>query len=116
MQLKSTAMKRPRHPQPGWPGLQPNSRPTGEKMQKSDAVALQDVGGELCLAESNRTPRSSGQLIASKAAKTAARVAGAGNGEMAQAWTTIPEGMQRHLPDRRALERTAVAHFFPFPN
>src|SRR6516225_11504115 len=100
MQLKSTAMRRRRHPQPGW---QPNSRPTGEKMQKSNAVAIQDVRGELCLIEGHRMPRRRGQLVAGKAAKTAARVAGARNGEMAQTGAAIPDGMQRHLPDRRAL-------------
>src|SRR6516162_5733098 len=103
MQLKSTAMRRRRHPQPGWPGLRPNSRPTGEKMQKSNAVAIQDVRGELCLIEGHRMPRRRGQLVAGKAAETAAGIAGARDGEMAQTGGAIPDGMHRHLPDRRAL-------------
>ena len=68
-------------------------------MQKSHAVAFQDVAGRLCLGQRNRTLSLFSQPIAGKAAEPAASIAGAGNGEMADPGAAISQGAQRHFPD-----------------
>jgi hypothetical protein len=76
---------------------------TAREMHEPNAVAFQDVAGELCLDEGSGMPRRHGQSVAGEAAETAARVAGVGNGEVAGSGTTIPNGTLRHFPDRGTL-------------
>ena len=68
-------------------------------MQKSHAVAFQDVAGRLCLGQRNRMLSLVSQPVAGKAAEPAASIAGAGNGEMADPGAAISQGAQRHFPD-----------------
>jgi hypothetical protein len=76
-----------------------HKRLTAGEVQKPNAIALQDVAGELCIWEGNGVPRHRRQPVAGKAAEAAARVASAGNGEVAGPRTAVPNGPKRQLPD-----------------
>src|SRR5215468_10061442 len=71
------------------------------EVQKSDAIALQDIASELRLRQRGRMPGFLGQPVKGEAAKTATRIATAGNSEMTDARTAIPHCAEPHLPNLR---------------
>src|SRR5215469_14582908 len=71
------------------------------EVQKSDAIALQDIASKFRLRQRDRMPGFLGQPVEGEAAKIAARIAAAGHGEMTDARTAIPHCTERHLPNLR---------------
>jgi len=69
------------------------------KVQEANAVALEDVASKLGFGERDGAPRFCGRPVAREAAKTASRVAGAGDREVASPRPAIPNRTKSHLPD-----------------